>query len=110
VARGDLITLDIDGFGDGPDGIGRLDNYIVFVPGVLPGERVTVEITSAARKFGRGELVEVLVSAKERTEPRCAHFLACGGCHRQHQVYAEQLRSKRQQASCRVHGRLNSGG
>ena len=94
VVRGDRLTVTVDGFGDGPDGIARIGDYIVFVPGVLPGERAYVEITSAARKYGRAILLDIEHPARERVEPRCAHFLACGGCHRQHQAYASQLTSK----------------
>ena len=96
VLRGDQVTVTVEGFGDGPDGLAKLDNYVVFVPGVLPGETATVNITSATRKFGRGELVAVQRRAKDRTTARCAHFLACGGCHRQHQDYRAQLTSKQQ--------------
>ncbi|HEX6811934.1 MAG TPA: 23S rRNA (uracil(1939)-C(5))-methyltransferase RlmD [Planctomycetota bacterium] len=94
VERDDRIELDIDGLGDGPDGIGRIGNYVIFVPGVLPGERAYVRITSAARKFGRAELLAVRKAAPERTAARCAHFLHCGGCHRQHQDYGAQLQDK----------------
>ncbi|HEX5051255.1 MAG TPA: 23S rRNA (uracil(1939)-C(5))-methyltransferase RlmD [Planctomycetota bacterium] len=94
VERGDRIELEVDGLGDGPDGIGHIGRYVVFVPGVLPGERASVRITSAARKFGRAELLAVQRAAPERVAARCAHFLACGGCHRQHQAYAAQLADK----------------
>lgn len=94
VRRGDRVSLTIERLGDGPDGIGRVGDYVVFVPGVLPGEQALVEITSAARKFGRGRVLELDRSSKERVEPRCAHFLDCGGCHLQHQHYAAQLRDK----------------
>lgn len=96
VNRDDRVSVEVAAFGDGPDGLARLDDYVVFVPGVLPGERVTVDITSAARKFGRGELVVVERKSPERVKPRCQHFLACGGCHRQHQDYEAQLRSKQE--------------
>ncbi len=94
VVRGDVLTLDIDALGDGPDGIGKVDDYVVFVPGVLPGERADVRITSANRKFARAELLTIRQAAAERVPARCAHFLACGGCHRQHQAYPAQLDDK----------------
>ena len=94
VERDDRLELDIDGLGDGPDGIARIGNYIVFVPGVLPGERAYVRITNASRKFGRAELLAIRRTVPERVAARCAHFLTCGGCHRQHQAYASQLEDK----------------
>ncbi|MBX3464664.1 MAG: 23S rRNA (uracil(1939)-C(5))-methyltransferase RlmD [Planctomycetes bacterium] len=94
VARGDRLTLAIDALGDGPDGIGHVGDYVVFVPGVLPGEQAEVRITSAGRKFARAELLAVRRAAPERVPARCPHFLACGGCDRQHQDYGAQLRDK----------------
>lgn len=96
VARGDHLTLDVDALGDGPDGLGRVGDYVVFVPGVLPGERAEVRVTSANRKFARDELLAVRRAAPERVPARCAHFLACGGCHRQHQAYPAQLADRQQ--------------
>ncbi|MFO1078817.1 MAG: 23S rRNA (uracil(1939)-C(5))-methyltransferase RlmD [Planctomycetota bacterium] len=94
VTRGELRDLQIDGLGDGPDAMARIGGYVVFVPGALPGERVRVRITSASRKFGRGELIAVKRSAPDRVVAPCRHFLACGGCHRQHTDYPAQLASK----------------
>jgi 23S rRNA (uracil-5-)-methyltransferase RumA len=94
VERGERLELEIDGLGDGPDGVGHVGDYVVFVPGVLPGERAEVRVTSAARKFARGELLAVRSSSPARVAARCSHFLQCGGCHRQHQVYGDQLRDK----------------
>lgn len=94
VRRGDHVTVTVERLGDGPDGLARIGDYIVFVPGVLPGERATVEITSATRKYGRARLVTLHSTSPERVEPRCEHFLECGGCHLQHQDYDGQLRDK----------------
>ncbi|MCA8948484.1 MAG: 23S rRNA (uracil(1939)-C(5))-methyltransferase RlmD [Planctomycetes bacterium] len=99
IRRGDLVEVEIVARGEGPDGIAKLGDYVVFVPGTLPGERVFVEITSAARKFGRGEPLELLLPAADRVEPFCKHFLDCGGCHLQHQLYGAQLDDKRARLS-----------
>ena len=95
VYRGDLVTVDVERLGDGPDGLAKIGDYVVLVPGVLPGERATIEITSAARKFGRGELTQLRHESPDRVEPRCRHFLSCGGCHLQHLDYRRQLDEKR---------------
>ncbi|ACG77762.1 RNA methyltransferase, TrmA family [Phenylobacterium zucineum HLK1] len=58
----------------------------IFVPFTLPGERVRVQ--------GRGdrrELLEVLAASRERVEPPCPHFFACGGCALQHWAQAPYL-------------------
>jgi len=94
VERDDQLEVTVVNLGDGPDGVAKLGDYIVFVPGVLPGETAWVRITSAARKFARAELLSVRRQSPERQAPRCPHFLDCGGCDRQHQPYAAQLLDK----------------
>lgn len=93
--RGDELEVEIVALGEGPDGLAKIDDYVVFVPGTLPGERAWVQITSSTRKFARGELLELRTVADDRVKPTCAHFLVCGGCHRQHQHYGAQLEDKR---------------
>ncbi len=97
VERGGLYTVTADALGREGDAIARLrpgDQYVVLVPGLLPGEQGLVKITSAARKFGRGELVQVTRPSADRSEPRCRHFGRCGGCDLQHLLYARQLERK----------------
>jgi 23S rRNA (uracil-5-)-methyltransferase RumA len=84
----------MEGMGDGPDAIARVGDYVVFVAGALPGERVLAKVTSAARKFGRAELLEVERASPDRVAPRCAHFGTCGGCQLQHVAPAAQARLK----------------
>lgn len=109
VQKGDEILVTVAGFGDGPDSLCHFGDYVVFVPGVLPGESARVRITSATRKFGRGELLSLERRSPERVEPRCAHFLQCGGCHRQHQAYPAQLRSKQERLQRTLDSVFGSG-
>jgi 23S rRNA (uracil1939-C5)-methyltransferase len=79
----------------GGDAMGRLpDNRAVFVPFGLPGERVRVKLTEEKKNFARGEIVEILELSKDRIQPRCKHFGACGGCHYQNLPYEKQLAAK----------------
>lgn len=102
VMVGDEVELVIDGLGADADGIGKLAGYVIFVPFALPGERVRVNIRAANRKFGRGELVEVVEPSKDRVQPECEHFGVCGGCQLQHLAYAAQLRRKTEQVESQV--------
>lgn len=90
-----LVDMPIDAVGNNGDGLGKVGNYVVFVPNAMSGERVRARITSAGRKHGRAELLEVLEPAADRIEPRCRHFGACGGCQLQHMTYPAQLELKR---------------
>ncbi len=89
------VELTISVLAYGGEGIGRLpDGRAVFVPFVLPGERVRARIVEEKRGFARAELLEVLQPAAGRISPRCAHFGVCGGCHYQHMDYKSQLSAK----------------
>jgi len=75
--------------------MGRLsDGRAVFVPFGLAGEKVRVRLTEDKKNFARGEIIEVLEPSKDRIQPRCKHFMECGGCHYQHLPYKKQLEIK----------------
>jgi tRNA/tmRNA/rRNA uracil-C5-methylase (TrmA/RlmC/RlmD family) len=59
---------------------------VVFVRHALPGELVVVEITGTAKRFLRGDAVEVLERSADRVAAPCplAHPDGCGGCDFQH--------------------------
>lgn len=76
-------------------GFSRLpDGKAVFVPFVMPGERVIVRLREQKKGFALADLVSVEVPHKERISPKCAHFGLCGGCHYQHIPYSLQLEYK----------------
>lgn len=78
----------------GGDGLAHHDGATVFVPFVLPDERVTAAIAEQKKKFIRADLESVATPAPSRVAARCPHFAVCGGCHYQHIPYDEQLRYK----------------
>jgi tRNA/tmRNA/rRNA uracil-C5-methylase (TrmA/RlmC/RlmD family) len=95
----DKISLTIHDIAFGGEGVGRVDDFVVFVPFVLPGEIVEAEITEVKKNFARAKLLRVEKSSPERVAPECRYFGACGGCQYQHIAYATQLRLKHKQIS-----------
>jgi tRNA/tmRNA/rRNA uracil-C5-methylase (TrmA/RlmC/RlmD family) len=94
---GQRLTLDITDLAFGGEGVGRVDDFVVFVPFTAPGDRVEAKLIEVKKSFGRAELVRVLQASSERTEPRCRYFGECGGCQYQHLQYDAQLRWKHHQ-------------
>src|SRR5579863_8349193 len=78
----------------GGDGLAHHEGATVFVPFVLPSERVAVEPLERKKDFLRAKLARVIEASPERVEPRCSHFGVCGGCDYQHIPYDAQLRYK----------------
>lgn len=81
----------------GGEGVGRLDDFVIFVPFVAIGETIEAEMRELKKNFGRASLVKVLKPSPDRVEPSCQHFAACGGCQYQHLAYEAQLRMKHKQ-------------
>src|ERR1039457_934421 len=96
---GDQTTLAIHDIAFGGEGVGRVDDFVVFVPFVLAGETVVAEITEVKKNFARAKLLRVENPSPERVEPACRYFGAWGGCQYQHIAYATQLRLKHKQIS-----------
>jgi 23S rRNA (uracil1939-C5)-methyltransferase len=79
----------------GGDCMGRLpDGRAVFVPFVLPGEQVQIEIIEDKKRFAKGRPVNILQASPDRITPRCIHFGICGGCQYQELDYTKQLEVK----------------
>jgi 23S rRNA (uracil1939-C5)-methyltransferase len=62
-----------------------------FVPFTAPGEEIAVRVVEDKKSYARCELDRVLNAAPERIQPRCEHFMRCGGCHYQHVPHEVQL-------------------
>ena len=91
------LILTIHDIAFGGEGVGRMDDFVVFVPFVIVGETVEAEITEVKKKFARAKLLRVVTPSPERVEPPCQYFTRCGGCQYQHMDYATQLQMKQKQ-------------
>jgi 23S rRNA (uracil1939-C5)-methyltransferase len=91
-----LEILDITSEGQS---IGKVDNMIVFVPGLIPGDIVNVQIKRKRRNYMEGFVTELKTKSTLRIEPFCSHFGVCGGCKWQNLPYAQQLFYKQKQVT-----------
>jgi 23S rRNA (uracil1939-C5)-methyltransferase len=96
---GDRFNLTIQDIAFGGEGVGRNNDFVVFVPFVLVGEEVAVEITEVKKSFARAKPLRIIRSSLKRVVPECRYFGACGGCQYQHIAYEAQLRIKHKQIS-----------
>ena len=96
VSRGDLIELDIEKFADEGQSLARVDGYVVFVEGAVPGDRVQAYVHRTKSNYAEAKLDTLLEPSDLRTEPRCRYADECGGCKWQHVQYEAQLEMKQQ--------------
>jgi 23S rRNA (uracil1939-C5)-methyltransferase len=97
VKKGEEVELRIDSLAYGGNGVGRMDGFVVFVRGGLPGDRVRARVTKTKRGFAEAVAESVLEPSGERVEAPCRHFGVCGGCRFQDLAYESQLAAKEQQ-------------
>ena len=79
--------------------IGRHDNYVIFVAGVIPGDVVNVMLTRKRKNYSESKLLEIVEPSPDRVEPFCRYFGKCGGCKWQMLPYDKQLYYKQKQVS-----------
>ncbi|MDO9154765.1 MAG: 23S rRNA (uracil(1939)-C(5))-methyltransferase RlmD [Paludibacter sp.] len=77
--------------------IARVNDIVVFVPYVVPGDVVDLQVTRKKSHFMEARPVHFHHYSEKRIEAVCEHFGICGGCKWQILPYAEQLRYKQQQ-------------
>lgn len=77
--------------------IGRHNNYVIFVRGVIPGDIVDVQLTRTRKAYSESRLLRIREYSKDRIEPFCSHFNRCGGCKWQMLPYQKQLYYKQKQ-------------
>ncbi|MET0850071.1 MAG: 23S rRNA (uracil(1939)-C(5))-methyltransferase RlmD [Candidatus Rokuibacteriota bacterium] len=97
--RGETLSITVDDLAFGGEGVGRIEGYVVFVPGGVPGDRVRVRLTEARARFGRGVIEAVETPSPHRVDAPCPYFGRCGGCRLQHIAYAAQLDFKAKQVA-----------
>mgnify|MGYP001489422750 CR=1 FL=1 len=96
VNQGQEIEATIEGYGHTGEGVGRFQDFTIFIPGALKGETVKAEVAQVKKNYAKAKLLKVLSAAPERITPNCPIFNFCGGCQIQHLDYRAQLELKRQ--------------
>jgi 23S rRNA (uracil1939-C5)-methyltransferase len=77
--------------------LAKIDNLVVFVPMLIPGDVVDLRIIRKRKKYLEGRVIRFHEYSKDRIKPRCIHFGICGGCKWQHLPYNLQLQYKEKQ-------------
>ncbi len=75
-------------------GIAKVDELVVFVEKVVPGDIVDIEIYKQKKNLAEAKVSKFVQFSNKRAEPFCEHFGVCGGCKWQNMSYANQLHYK----------------
>lgn len=93
------LEIEIDSLTNLGKGVGRVNDWVVFVSHALPGEKVKARVFRNSASFSEADLIEVLRPSPDRVTPLCPLFGQCGGCQYQNLSYPAQLDWKRGQVA-----------
>ena len=91
-----VYEVEVEGLGHDGAGIARVDGFLLFVRGVLPGEIVFVRVVMIKKKYGHAVVERWERKSEQRVDPVCDLFDVCGGCQLQHLSYEGQLKFKKE--------------
>ena len=94
IKKNEEYIVDILDNGFEGEGITKIDNFTIFVPGAIKGEKVRILIVKVLSSYGYGKLLEVIKSSENRQEVDCKTYKRCGGCNLRHIKYEYTLKMK----------------
>ena len=85
-------VIDIDHKGNG---IGKIDNKVIFIPKSVPGDICNVDIYKSYKKYDIGRIKEITTNSLDRIGAKCPYYDICGGCNISNFNYSKQLEFKK---------------
>ncbi len=79
--------------------IARVNERVIFVPFVVPGDVLDLMIIRKRKNYLEGKALKIHKYSDKRQEPFCEHFGTCGGCRWQNIKYQDQLYYKQKQVA-----------
>ncbi|MGI0479553.1 23S rRNA (uracil(1939)-C(5))-methyltransferase RlmD [Geminocystis sp. CENA526] len=95
--QGELVTIEIEDVSSEGNGIGKVNQQVVFVPNTVTGDRISSRIMRVKKKYAEGKLDRLEEKSPYRIRSRCIVADKCGGCQWQHIDYEYQLKVKQNQ-------------
>ena len=86
----------IDRFNDTGEGIGKINNEIVFVEKTVPGDVVEVENIIKHKNYLEASPAKIIKNSSKRIPAPCPYYEKCGGCQIMNLNYPEQLAYKKE--------------
>ena len=77
--------------------IAKVNDIVIFVPFVVPGDVVDLQVTRKKSSFMEARAIHFHSYSTNRAEAFCEHYGICGGCKWQILPYSEQIRFKQKQ-------------
>ena len=90
--NGEYVVEIIDNGYDG-EGIAKIDEFAIFIPGAIKGEVVKIVVVKVL-SYAFGKIIDIIKSSDKRIDSDCSTYKRCGGCNLRHIEYDETLKMK----------------
>ena len=94
VEKNKEYIVDIIDNGFEGEGIAKIENFTIFIPNTIKGEKVKILIVKVLKSYAYGKLLEIIEKSKSRVETDCETYKRCGGCDLRHIEYGKTLEMK----------------
>lgn len=94
VIKNKEYVVDIVDNGQNGEGIAKIDNFTIFIPNTIKGEKVKILIVKVLTSHAYGKLIEIIKKSENRVDSDCSTYKRCGGCTLRHIAYQETLNIK----------------
>lgn len=94
VEKNKEYIVDIIDNGFQGEGIAKIDNFTIFIPNAIKGEKVKVLIVKVLSSHAFGKIIEIINKSEHRVDVDCVTYKRCGGCNLRHIDYNETLKIK----------------
>ena len=96
VKKNALMSIQIENVTAKGFGTAKINDFVLFTEGGLPGDKLEVKIIKVKPRYGYGKILRVLTPSPHRIPSPCPVSDKCGGCQWQHCDYQAQLGFKKQ--------------
>lgn len=94
VQKNKEYIVDIIDNGFEGEGIAKIDNFTIFIPGAIKGEKVKILVVKVLSSHAFGKVLEILEKSETRQDIDCETYKRCGGCNMRHIKYEDTLKMK----------------
>ena len=94
IKKNQEYIIDIIDNGFEGEGIAKINNFTIFIPNSIKGEKVKVLIVKVLSSHAFGKVLEIIKKSDKRVESDCNTYKRCGGCNLRHIKYEETLKIK----------------
>ncbi len=94
--KNEEYIVDIIDNGFEGEGIAKINDLTIFIPGAIKGEKIKIIIVKVLTSYAFGKILEIINSSEDRnTNVDCSTYKRCGGCNLRHVNYKTTLKMKK---------------